>query len=288
MNIALHTSAYSDHPLEHALSCVSEAGYRFVEIAADLTESRHFEAHCASPGDVTRLDRQLRDQTLSLVAVDIGGWDPELCIANLDEVSRRTTVENVGHALTVADDLGCHLVTAHLWGLPSEGSRDRPDAFREPFLRSIAELSGTLDRSRVNLNLMPHPGGFIETSNPTVDLIREAAHPQVGYTFGTSHAFVIAQGSQTAEEMIRYAGETLTHVLISDTHHVERIIAPPEVKAHEHTVPGSGDVDFSSIVATLLDIDYDGVLCVHLISERDRIDRAARRTKDLIEEWIDA
>jgi sugar phosphate isomerase/epimerase len=82
--------------------------------------------------------------------------------------------------------------------------------------------------------------------------------------------------------MIRYAGDLLTHVLVSDSHHVERIIAPPEVKAHEHTVPGSGDVDFFAVFAALREIGYERTLSAHLISERDRITAAARSTRGFL------
>lgn len=86
--------------------------------------------------------------------------------------------------------------------------------------------------------------------------------------------------------MVRYAGDALTHVLVSDTHDVERIVAPPEVKAHEHTVPGSGDVDFIELFSVLRETGYDGALCVHLISEKDRIDSAAPRARERVEQLL--
>jgi myo-inositol catabolism protein IolH len=286
LNLAIHTSAYSDYTLSDALDLIARSGFHHVEIAADISETRHFEAHRATAEDVSDLARKLRDRDLRLAAIDIGGWDAELCITNLDGGTRKAAVENVKHALSVANDLDCALITAHLWGLPSDRSRERQAEFRGPFLRSISELAEDFESSCVNLNFMPHSGGFIEESDPTVDLVREADHPRIGYTFGTSHTFVIARPDQTAADMIRYAGDTLTHVLISDTHDVKRIIAPPEVKAHEHTVPGSGDVDFPSVVSALREIDYRGMLCVHLISERDRIVGASRRSKSIVEQWL--
>ncbi len=286
MNLAIHTSAYSDYRLPEALARIADAGYDAVEIAADISESRHFEFHTATASDVANLSGLLSGHGLKPAAVDIGGWDPELCITNLDQAMRREAVANVKHALSVTSDLDCPLVTAHLWGLPAEGSRDRAGEFRDPFLRSVSELSETLDERGVSLNMMPHPGGFIEESDGTVDLVRETGNPRVGYTFGISHAFVINKQGQTPAEMIDYAGATLTHVLVSDTHDIKRIIAPPEVKAHEHTVPGSGDIDFPSVIAALSVIDYSGALCVHLISERDRILKAAAESKTLIDRWL--
>ena len=76
-------------------------------------------------------------------------------------------------------------------------------------------------------------------------------------------------------------------MLFSDTHKVERIIAPPEVKAHLHLVPGRGDIDFGAILGALRGIGYDGTLSVHIISETDRIVQAARETKQRLELLLD-
>ena len=45
---------------------------------------------------------------------------------------------------------------------------------RDAFLASVSELEPLLSKHKVNLNFMPHPGGFIEESDGTLDLIREA------------------------------------------------------------------------------------------------------------------
>ena len=286
MKLAIHTSAYSETDLSEALRLITEAGYENVEIAADISESQHFEAHCATGQEVASLSGLLREYGLNLAALDIGGWDPPLCIANLDEAARKSAVRNTVHAVAVTSDLGCPLITSHLWGLPKAHAHQRVSEFRSAFLRSIDEIAPILESRNVRLNFMPHPGGFIDESDATVDLVREADCPQLGYTYGISHSFVINRPRQTPDEMISYAGKRLTHVLVSDTHDVKRIIAPPEVKAHEHTVPGRGDIDFSAVVRALTEIDYKEYLCVHLISERDRIVDAARETREQVEQWL--
>ena len=288
MKLAIHTSAYNLLELPEALRLIADAGYRYVEIAADISESCHFEAHRATHLEVANLTRLLEGYELHLSALDVGGWDAPLCIANLDESARKKAVKHTGHAAAVARDLDCPLITSHLWGLPVANARERLADFRCAFLQSIGEIAPLLATRGVRLNLMPHPGGFIEESDATVDLIREADCPQVGYTYGISHSFVINKPGQTAAEMIRYAGKMLTHVLVSDTHDVCRIIAPPEVKAHEHTVPGRGDIDFAAVLGALAEIDYRESLCVHLISERDRMVDAARETRKLIEQWLES
>ena len=182
METAFHTSSCSRFSVGQALELAARSGYRQVEIAADISESRHFEAHRAGMREVAGFTGMLRSLGLRLAAIDIGGWDAPLCIANLDERQRAAAVENVRRAMGAAGDLGCPLVNSHLWGLPTEGTRERAEDFRAAFLRSAAELAPALEQHGVRLNFMPHPGGFVEESDAAVDLVREAGSPQIGYT----------------------------------------------------------------------------------------------------------
>jgi len=75
---------------------------------------------------------------------------------------------------------------------------------------------------------------------------------------------------QTAVEMIEYAGKTITHIHIADTHPVWRIIAMGGVGAHEHMLPGWGEVDFVSIIAALRKVGYNGFVSAPLFSHADR------------------
>ena len=282
MNVAIHTSALRGYDLARTVEICAELEYGSVELAADISETPHFQSHLATEADLEALADLLDRTNLKLPAIDIGGFDSALCLVNLDDAERRAAVRNVAHSIRVAGELLCPLVTSHLWGLPAAEARLNRSACEASFLESVAELAPVLVKQNVHLNFMPHPGGFIEESDDTVDLIRRTGSPFLGYTYGTGHSFVINRPGQTPAEMIRYAGDLLTHVLVSDSHHVERIIAPPEVKAHEHTVPGSGDLDFSAVFAALREICYDRTLSVHLISERDRIKSAARSTREFL------
>ena len=282
MQVAIHTSGFRGYDLARALELCAELEYGSIELAADISETPHFQSHLATEADIEVLADLLDRTNLKLPAIDIGGFDSALCLVNLDDAERRKAVRNVAHSISVAGELLCPLLTSHLWGLPAAEARLNRSACEESFLASITELVPILVKQNVHLNFMPHPGGFIEESDSTVDLIRQTGSTFVGYTYGTGHSFVINRPGQTPTDMISYAGDLLTHVLVSDSHHVERIIAPPEVKAHEHMVPGSGDVDFSAVLAALRTVGYNRTLSVHLISERDRIKSAARSTREFL------
>ena len=286
MKIAFHTSSLGERDLESALRETGDLGYEYVELAADVSLTPHFAAHAADAAAIRRVGSLLRRHELQLAAIDIGGWDAALCLANLDDSQRAAAVDNVSHVVDVAGELGCGLVTSHLWGLPAEGLRDADSKYVEALRTSISELCRPLEDTGVRLDFMPHPGGLREKSDPAVDLIRSTGCPNIGYTYGMGHAFVMQGPGQDDRHMIEYAGETLTHVLVSDTHAAWRIIAPPNVGAHEHTALGAGDVDVPEVLGALRAIGYDGYLSVHVISETDRIVRAAKETKRRLEEHL--
>ena len=288
MKLAIHTSAFRSYSLQTALEEISSLGYEYVELSANLSETSHFAAHGAGEKEIRGLRRDLEAFNLKPIAIDIGGWDPPLCLANLNESERVAAVRNVKQAIRAAGDLGCPLITSHLWGLPIKRDLRTESWHREAFKTSVEELSPLLEDRDVRLNFMPHPGGFIEESDPTVDLIRDTECRHIGYTYGIGHTFVISLPGQGAAHMIEYAGKTLTHVLISDTYRPDRIIAPPEVKAHLHLVPGKGDIDFPAVLSALKGIGYTHFLSVHIISESDRIGQAAEQTKRELEKFLSA
>ena len=82
MKIALHTSSFGEIALENAISKVSEFGYSYIELAADISNTPHFMAHRATVAQQIYLEKQLERRSIELSAIDIGGWDLPLCISN--------------------------------------------------------------------------------------------------------------------------------------------------------------------------------------------------------------
>ena len=77
-------------------------------------------------------------------------------------------------------------------------------------------------------------------------------------------------------------------MLASTAGNIERITAPPGIKAHLHLAPGRGDIDFPSVICALNGIGYDGFLSMHIISEKDRIVEAGRETRRKLEAILSA
>ena len=133
MEVAIHTSCLSGHNLESALEISAELGYQSIELAADISETPHFQSHLATVDEITALESLLERTNLKLAAIDIGGWDSPLCLVNLDDGERKVAVQHVAHSIQTAGALDCALITTHLWGLPAAEARMEPVALPRRF-----------------------------------------------------------------------------------------------------------------------------------------------------------
>ena len=73
---------------------------------------------------IDELRELLETSDLQLAAIDIGGWDVPLCLANLDESLRLEAVQNVKRAIAAAGKLGCSLFPKRIGSSSRDG---RPD-----------------------------------------------------------------------------------------------------------------------------------------------------------------
>ena len=91
--------------------------------------------------------------------------------------------------------------------------------------------------------------------------------------------------------MLRYSKDILNFVYVSDTHDLKRIMAPllkPEMGAHEHLIPGRGEVDFEAMFKTLKGIEDEGFICAQPFSYAiDLPEKAAKETKEFLDNILD-
>ena len=256
-------------PLEKALEEMCRAGYKYIELrlrGADKT----------SDEDVRHIKNLFEDMDLKMVAVL---WMAEFSLGDPDAEKRRISVQQWKNAIRTTKKLGCNLLTPELGGNPLYRTE-----CAKAFKKSAEELSPILEKEEITIAFEPHPGDFIQESNETVDLIRETGCGNIGYLYCTPHTFVL--GGSDASSMIRYAGDTLKHVHVADTHKADRIIAPPTVRAHEHLIPGEGEIRFEEIFQTLKEIGYESFLSVKIYSHQDKPIEAAMESKKRLEKLM--
>ncbi|HEY8619262.1 MAG TPA: sugar phosphate isomerase/epimerase [Dermatophilaceae bacterium] len=256
---AAETFMLGHEPLPTSLRRLEAAGFDSVEIIVP-----HRIAADASPAEIAAVQGELANSALDLVALS-GGWPLAAC----DEDRRAAGVAELRSVIALAERLGCATVTSEINGGTSDAETECIDAFR----KSIEQLTSQLETTGVHLALEPHPGDVVERHDDGLALIREINHPSVGYLYCLPHTFVLGED---AAKMIREAGTLLSYVHVADSNRQQKIVVGYRTKgyanaletdefrdtmtAHEHLVPGKGDIDFVAVSEALRDIAYDGVL----------------------------
>lgn len=277
MKIAF-SNLFTHAALEEALGKISAMGYRWVEL---------FDCVLREPGfDVGRLRSLLARCGLKVCSVStvsvktplINDW-----FAGPDEERRAAAAANMRRAVQFARELDCGMVTTELTGnVGNVGTVDQ-ELSRGCFLKSIEEVVPTLEAEDVSISFEPHPGDFIEDSNPAVDLLKSISSPRVGYLWCASHSFVLGGPPL---ELLRYAADILSFVYVSDSPERKRLMDPrlkPDVRVHGHMIPGQGQVDFDAQFALLKELGYDGFVCAQPFSYSEDIpEEAAARSLEYL------
>jgi sugar phosphate isomerase/epimerase len=175
------------------------------------------------------------------------------------EIVRKRGVAQFTKLIKLCKKFGCKQIYSQMGGRPLY-HLDHEEAWT----KSVRELDPILRDEGIQLAFMPHPGDFIEESDPCVDLIRESGCKNVKYIYVAPHTFVLAGRMEAdASAMIRYAS---VQGVLSEVHMADSI-KPVQawirdhldiISLHSHLVPGKGALDIESIVKTLVEIDFDG------------------------------
>jgi myo-inositol catabolism protein IolH len=269
-----------DRPLDDTFRILAEAGYSGVELLSPARVEGGM-----SDTAISKLRAGLSRWELEPVALS-GGWP----LASPDPEERKRAVDDVAGLARIAERLGCTRITSELNG----GTTVREAESRRAARTSLAELAERLDGSAVTLSVEPHPGDVIERHDEGIALIREVAAPHVKYLYCLPHTFVLGDD---AAAMIRDAAEHLGFVHVADSNRQDKIVVGYRVKgyanaltqpefegvlsAHEHLVPGRGDLDMTAIANALRDVGYDGVISCVSFGLRDVED--VRRTHEALE-----
>jgi sugar phosphate isomerase/epimerase len=138
------------------------------------------------------------------------------------------------------------------------------------FVEVLKPLAEHAERAGVMLLVEPEPGLLIETTDQYLQLAERLNAPSVGLNFDIGHAFCM--GEDLPKQIAKMAPHTRHY-------HLEDIAA---TRVHHHLVPGTGAIDFASVVSAIRRTGYDGWLTVELYPFVDDPDAAARAALELL------
>jgi myo-inositol catabolism protein IolH len=207
------------------------------------------------------------------------------------EILRKRGVAQFTKLIKLCRKFGCKQIYSQMGGRPLY-HLDHEEAWT----KSVRELDPVLEEEGVKLAFMPHPGDFIEESDPCVNLITGSGCENIKYIYVVPHTYILA-GRMEADpaSMMRYASEkgVLSEIHLADS------IKPVQawirdhldiVSLHSHLVPGKGSLNIEEILKALVTIDFDGPVIMiayrYGISGKSFVDLAVE-SKEYVEKILD-
>ncbi|RDU22353.1 sugar phosphate isomerase/epimerase family protein [Anaerosacchariphilus polymeriproducens] len=215
------------------------------------------------------------------------------------EVQRQHAVANWKKIVEIAVNMGVQVINTELSGDPNQA-----EICNGMWFRSMEELLPLFEKEGIRVEIQSHPYDFCELNNETVDMVKSFRSDNLTYVYSSPHGFFYDQGKGDVRSMLKYAGDSLSHVLFADTFNQELdcryILNPPFLNArgksdaviHQHLGLGEGDVDFDGIFETLREMNFanktfkvggESISCVSLFGFPEKMNKQAPETRERIE-----
>lgn len=271
------TNGMHSHRLEDALAVLADLGYDGVALTLDHLHLDPYRPDLT--GRVAHVRRRLEELGLSVV-VETGAryiLDPRrkhypTLLHPAPEASRR--VDYLHRAVEVAADLGAEAVSFWSGSLPDGVDEDRAWGRLCDGVWKVLDLAA---RRGVVCAVEPEPGHFIDTLDAVLELRRRLDDPELlRVTLDLGH--VVCNEPRGMAETIRLAGPLLANVQVDDM--VEGV--------HEHLELGTGEVDFTAALGTLVEIGYRGLAALELPRQSHAAPVVAERSLAFLRETLEA
>jgi sugar phosphate isomerase/epimerase len=274
MQLAFSSNAYLRFPIEETIRHVAAAGYRGIELLADVP---HAWPAGLLPAQVEVIRRALDDADLAISNINAfmmnavadprqSYWHPSWI--EPDPHYRAIRREHTKRALRLASELSAPHITTEPGGpLPLGQTRK---AASEVFYDELMPCVEVAEEVNVGLLIEPEPELLIERFDQYLEFIERIDSPRVGLNFDIGHAYCVGEDPQ--DWVAKMAPHTVHY-------HFEDIAA---TRVHHHLVPGRGAVDFAATLEAIRNTGYDGWLTVELYPYLDSPDDAAREAYEFL------
>lgn len=250
MLLGYNTNGLAHHDLVDAIEILAEIGYRSVAITLDR-ESLQPEAH-----DYLARIRHALQQTGMSSLVETGGrylldrnhkHEPTLMAA--EERERRKRIEFYQRSIDIAAELGAPIVS--LWsGILRDDVSESIALSR--LANALSDVSNYAAQRNIVIGFEPEPGMFIDTMAKFDQLKQLVEAPNLRLTLDVGHLH--CQGETPIENYVRKYAEQIVNVHIEDMRR----------GVHEHLPFGEGEIDFTPVMQTFREINYQGGMHVEL------------------------
>lgn len=267
MKLAFSTNAFVKYSIGAAISKIISIGYRGVEILAD-------KPHIFFPLSErvqSKIAYTLRESGAAVSNINVNtarGFsgtafhgDPfEPSLTTSDETKRRWRIDYTRQAIGFAS-----LVNARNISITSgRSSRREKRASMARFLDSLQRLVEYAEAQKIGIGIEYEPGLLVGNAAETLEIIRRIDSSYLGVNLDIGHCGV---AGEDISETIKTFRNRIFNL------HVEDI----RRRRHYHLIPGTGDIDFVSVLKALNKINYDRYLTVELYTYAGRPVYAAQK-----------
>ena len=279
MRLAFSTNAYLRHPFDEAADRIASFGYEGLELMADVP-------HAWPAGLLEGPKRGIRAamERNRLVFSNVNAfmmnaindyrqpyWYPSFI--EPDPHYRRVRIDHTRRALSLCAELGAPHITTEPGG-PLAAGQSRQEAI-DLFVEVLKPLAEHAHQKGVLLLIEPEPELLLETTDQYLEVAERLNAPSIGLNFDVGHAYCVR------EDLPRAIAKLAPHIR---HYHLEDIAAS---RVHQHLVPGTGAIDFATVITAIRATGYDGWLTVELYPFLDDPDAAARRAIEVLRPLVD-
>jgi len=221
---------------------IKHVGYDAVEIPIFETDEKIWK----------QWKQQLHQSSLSAIAVTING--PDHHAISQDHAMRKKALERNKRALDCAAILESSLLTgpfhSALGVFTGQASTADEKKWAAEHLYDLSEYAATLNIILGLEYLNRFESYLVSCADELIALVSSVNHPHCKMMMDTFHANI---EEKSIGDAIRKMGNQLVHVQLSE---------------NDRGTLGKGHVDFSSVLAALRDIHYNGILSIEAFSPK--------------------
>ena len=295
MKIALDPFMHRHLSLEALPAKVAELGYEWIELSPRADFFEWFKHPRVFPERIRSFKKSLKDN-----GVGIASLLPMYRWASPDETERQAAVRFWKRAIEICVEMEVDTMNSEFGRgpHPDKGScycchgESMIESCEDAWWRSMEELVPILEREGINLHIEPHPEDWVETLQPSVDIIRTINSDRVKFLYCSPHTFYFGDD---VKAMLRECADVLAHVHVADTFNhkassgLRYIINPPgsSARVHQHLDVGQGEVPWDDFFGTLAEIGFDGIMTACVFAWEERADESGRFMRQEMQRYVE-
>jgi len=295
MKIALDPFMHRHLSLEALPAKVAGLGYEWIELSPRADFFEWFKHPRVFPERIRSFKKSLKDN-----GVGIASLLPMYRWASPDETERQAAVRFWKRAIEICVEMEVDTMNSEFGRgpHPDKGScycchgESMIESCEDAWWRSMEELVPILEREGINLHIEPHPEDWVETLQPSVDIIRTINSDRVKFLYCSPHTFYFGDD---VKAMLRECADVLAHVHVADTFNhkassgLRYIINPPgsSARVHQHLDVGQGEVPWDDFFGTLAEIGFDGIMTACVFAWEERADESGSFMRQEMQRYVE-